>query len=281
MSRSNAVSGLDHFKRLNGSVYIHEPTTSPSPSNNPDLILICGWMDAKPRNLSKYTAGYEKLYPSARILAVTTTSIDAALTTWATNVKRIQPVVDILCTLPPNTKLLLHFFSGGGTFTSTLIARKYQEKMGKLLPTTALILDSTPGRATYEATVRAFAVALPKNSVIKIIGTLLIRLAFWLYRFAYTLEAVLLRKERSDLVEKGRVDLNTKSLMDVATPRLYIYSEADDMIGWQFVEEHMEEAEKLGYVVDREKFLESGHCGHLLIDPRRYWAAVQRLWNSV
>jgi hypothetical protein len=281
MSRSNPTSGLDHFKRLNSSVYIHEPTTTSSSSTEPDLVLICGWMDAKPRNLSKYTNGYEKLYPSARILVVTTTSIDAALTTWGANEKRVQPVLDILYTLPPNTKLLLHFFSSGGTFTSTLIARQYLEKMGKLLPTTAVILDSTPGRATYETTVRAFAVALPKNPTIKTVGTLLIRLSFWLYGIAYTLQAVLLRKERLDLVERGRVDLNTKSLMDANTPRLYIYSERDDMIAWQFVEEHMEEAEKVGYVVDREKFLESVHCGHLLSDPKRYWAAVQRLWNTV
>lgn len=281
MARSNAVSGLDHFKRLNGSVYIHEPSSTSSSSNEPDLILICGWMDARPRHFSKYTAGYEKLYPSARILAVTTTSIDAAITTWGANFKRVLPVLEILYALQPNAKLLLHFFSDGGSFTSTLIANKYQEKMGKLLPTTAVILDSSPGRATYEATVRAFSVALPKNPVVKAIGTLVIRMFFWLYRIAYILKALLERKKRMNVVERSRMDLNTTSLMDVNTPRLYIYSEADDMVEWQFVEEHIEEAEKLGYVVDREKFLDSGHCGHLMIDPMRYWAAVQRLWSTV
>ena len=275
MSRSKVVSGFEHFTRLNGSVYIHEPTTTTSSSGEPNLILVCGWMDASPRHISKYTAGYEKLYPSARILAITTSSIDAAFTTHGANIKRVVPVLEILYALPPNAKLLLHFFSNGGSFTSTLIARKYKEKMGNPLPTTAVILDSTPGRATYEATVRAFAVTLPKNPVIKFIGILFLRLFYWLYRVTYLLSS------QKDLVEKARTDLNTKTLMDVDTPRLYIYSEADDMVAWQSVEEHIEEAKRLGYAADREKYLESGHCGHLMRDEKRYWGAVQRLWSTV
>ena len=193
----------------------------------------------------------------------------------AANVKRIGPILEVLYKLPPDAKLLLHFFSNGGSFTSILIARKYREKMGKLLPTTVVILDSTPGRVTYEATVRAFAVALPKDPVIKVIGILGIRIFFWLYYFVYLLSRKL------DLVAQARKDLNTKTLMDADTPRLYIYSEADDMVAWQFVEEHIEEAKNLGYRVDREKYLESSHCGHMMTDEKRYWTAVQRLWSTV
>ena len=229
----------------------------------------------RPRHISKYTAGYEKLYPSARILAITTTSIDVAFKNPQREPQRATPLLDILYALPPNAKLLLHFFSNGGSVTSTLIAEKYKEKMGKILPTTALILDSTPGRATYEATIRAFAVALPKNPVIRFIGSLLLRLFYGMYWAAYLLSS------QKDPVEKARADLNAKSLMDVDTPRLYVYSEADDMVAWQFVEEHIEEAKTLGYTVDREKYLESGHCGHMMSDEKRYWQAVQRLWSTV
>jgi len=238
-------------------------------------------MDARPRHIAKYTAGYEKLYPSARILAITTTSLDAAFTTWAANLKRISPALEILYTLPPNSKLLLHSFSDGGSFTSTFIAKKYLDKMGKMLPTTAMILDSSPGRASYEGTVRAFSVALPKNPIIKFIGILGIRLVWWLYRIASLLRGLFVLDGHLNLVERARVDLNTKSLMNIDTPRLYIYSEADDMVAWNLIEEHIEEAEKLGYVVDREKFLESGHCGHLMFDMKRYWTAVQKIWNVV
>ncbi|KIM98392.1 hypothetical protein OIDMADRAFT_43392 [Oidiodendron maius Zn] len=261
MLHSKAVNSLENFKRLNGSVYIHDPTTTTSSENHPDLILIAGWMNASPRHVSKYTAGYQKLYPSARILAITTTSLDAAFSTHGANLKRIAPVLDILYTLRPNSKLLLHFFSDGGSFTSTLIARKYQERMGRPLPAKVVILDSSPGRATYEAGVRAFSVALPKNIVLKVIGILLLRLFYGFY--------------------KCRVDLNTKSLFDIDAPRLYIYSVADDMISWQFVEEHCNEAKKLGYTVNREKFMDSSHCGHLMTDEKRYWAAVLRLWSAV
>ena len=106
MLHSKAVNSLENFKRLNGSVYIHDPTTTTSSENHPDLILIAGWMNASPRHISKYTAGYQKLYPSARILAITTTSVDAVFTTHGANLKRIAPVLDILYTLHPNSKLL-------------------------------------------------------------------------------------------------------------------------------------------------------------------------------
>ena len=275
MLHSKAVNSLENFKRLNGSVYIHDPTTTTSSENHPDLILIAGWMNGSPRHISKYTAGYQKLYPSARILAITTTSVDAAFTTHGANLKRIAPVLDILYTLHPNSKLLLHFFSDGGSFTSTLIARKYQERMGRPLPAKVVILDSSPGRAAYEAGVRAFSLALPKNIVLKVIGILLLRLFYGFYHMYYYI------RREPNLVEKGRVDLNTKSLFDIDAPRLYIYSVADDMISWQFVEEHCNEAKKLGYTVNTEKFMDSGHCGHLMTDEKRYWAAVLRLWSAV
>jgi hypothetical protein len=48
--------------------------------------------------------------------------------------------------------------------------------MGRALPVTAVVMDSSPGRATYEATVRAFAVALPKNILVRLIGILVLRI---------------------------------------------------------------------------------------------------------
>lgn len=275
MPRSKAVSGLEHFTRLNSSVYIHEPTTTAMSDCHPDLILICGWMNASLRHISKYAAGHEKLYPSARILAITTTTYDTAFTTYTTNFMRIAPILEILYTLPPDAKVLLHTFSNGGSWTSTLIARKYREKMGKALAPTVVILDSAPSRITYEATVKAFAVTLPKHPTIKTIGIGFLHLFYWLYMFAYFVS------RQPDLIEKTRQDLNNMTLMDIDTPRLYIYSEADDLVAWQHVEEHIEEARKLGFVVDSEKFDVSAHCGHLMRDEKRYWIAVQRLWSTV
>jgi hypothetical protein len=269
---SKVPSALEHFSRLNQSVWYHKPTSTSF--TEPDLVLLVGWMDATARHLSRYTAGYKKLYPSARILVITTSQIDAVFRTNSANLNRVKPALDVLYTLP-RAKLIVHFFSNGGGFTTTMIAKAYKEKMGQPLPVTAMVLDSTPGRATYEATVRAFSLALPKNIILRTLGILVFRMFFWLYKFGYYIQG------KTDLVDQVRADLNDKTIFDTEAPRMYIYSVADPMVAWQSVEEHGEEARSLGYTVDREKFLHSGHAAHLLEDQERYWATVQRLWRYV
>lgn len=232
-------------------------------------------MDAQPKHIAKYAAGYEKLFPSASILAITTSSYDAAIATNAANTKRISPALDILCKLPPNTKLLLHFFSNGGGFTGMLLARCYKKKMGKPLPATATVLDSMPGRVRLQAQVRAFMVALPKNMIIRAIATLILWISYPLFRLRYLLTG------RVDVVEEVRLAINDKSLFERDAPRVYIYSMADDMVESRDVEEHADAAEKLGCTVSREKFLTSGHAAHMIQDPERYWGIVQKLWSTV
>jgi hypothetical protein len=136
-----------------------------------------------------------------------------------------------------------------------------------------MILDSTPGRATYAATLRAFSIGLPKNQVLYSIGWICMQVAFVLFKLRSLVEG--------DMIELMRVKLNDRDVFPVETKRCYIYSAKDDMVQWQFVEQHAEEAKQLGYEVQTEKYLDSGHCGHLLADPKRYWQIVQTLWSSV
>jgi pimeloyl-ACP methyl ester carboxylesterase len=279
MSKSKTSKHLGHFSHLNQAVYDHEPiitaSTSLPSANAPDLILLITWMDASLRNIAKYTTGYAKLYPSARILLITTSSIDAAFISWIMNRNRIAPVLEVLYALPSDAKFLLHLFSNGGAFTAAFIADTYQKEVGRPLPVTALVLDSAPGKATYEDTVRAFAVSLPKNIILRFLGVALLKFFYGLYQL------VCLLSRQEDMVERARKVLNSKSLFDVKTPRMYIYSVNDEMVPWQYVEEHAAEAEKLGYAVDKEKFVDSGHAAHLVSDEMRYWDAVKSLWSSV
>jgi hypothetical protein len=232
-------------------------------------------MDATARHISKYTAGYEKLYPSARILAITSTVLELTLASEAAKSKRIAPIFEILYALPPDTKVLLHFFSNTGAIIAMILLQTYREKMGKMLPVTAVVMDSTPGKAVYGTTIRAFSVSLPKNPILRVIGGVLLRAFYWLWMLRVVMSG------KVDEVEQSRKVLNDKSFFNVNTPRTYIYGVADPMVDWRFIEEHADEAERMGYIVDREKFLDSGHCAHLLDDPDRYWATVQRLWKTV
>ncbi|KAE9379399.1 DUF829-domain-containing protein [Stipitochalara longipes BDJ] len=274
MSQSKAPPGLEHFSRLNSSTWYHQPTST-APSHYPDCVLLLGWMDAQPKHIAKYAAGYEKLYPSASVLAITTSSYDAAFATNSANIKRISPALDILYALPPNAKLLLHVFSNGGGYTAMLLARYYKKKTGKALPVTATVCDSMPGRIRMQAQTRAFMVALPKNVVLRAFATFIMYITFPLFKLRYILTGTV------DPVEEMRLALNDKTLFDLDAPRVYVYSEADDMVEPKDVEEHADEAAKLGVTVFKEKFLTSGHAAHMIQDPKRYWNIVQRLWSRV
>jgi hypothetical protein len=137
---SSAIpTGMFHFLRLNNAVYLHEPTEKRKSSDEPDLILLVGWMGASLRHLTKYKTSYERLYPSARILVVQTEAVHFFLTRSG-NLKRVAPVLEVLYGLPPGSRFLLHFFSNGGAWTTSTIANAYQEKTGRPMPANAMIL---------------------------------------------------------------------------------------------------------------------------------------------
>ena len=60
----------------------------------------------------------------------------------------------------------------------------------------------------------------------------------------------------------------------------YIWSKGDELIEWRDIVEHAKEAERRGWEVRSEEFLESGHCDHLKVDGERYTRIVQEAWNA-
>jgi hypothetical protein len=234
-------------------------------------------MDAQAKHLSKYSSFYEKLYPSAHIVIVTTNSLDALVRSTSANLNRIKPVLEILYSIPveSDVKVLLHLFSNGGGMTSTAIARAYRQKMGRQIPLSAMVLDSSPGRPDIAATRRAFAVALPQNPVLNFIRNVLFTLLFVCIKLYYVSGIAV------NPIAQLRTDLNDRNLFDVDVQRLYVFSDGDNMVDANHVEEHAAEAKRLGYRADLEKYIESGHAAHMLNDPKRYWKAIESLWTSV
>ena len=64
------------------------------------------------------------------------------------------------------------------------------------------------------------------------------------------------------------------------TPRLYLYSQAEEMVLWTEVEKHVEEVRKVGLDVRMKRFEGSPHVVHARIDPERYWGAVKKVWED-
>lgn len=65
------------------------------------------------------------------------------------------------------------------------------------------------------------------------------------------------------------------------TPRLYVYSQNDELVGYDDVEEHVADARRAGYRVETDFYTRSAHVAHMRNDPNRYWTAIESLWSSV
>jgi hypothetical protein len=280
MASKPVPAAFTGFRRLGSSTYLYRPPStqeSNSPRNqaDPDLILLHTWLSADPRHIAKYISGYKKLYPSSHILILTTALPDATYASRASQLLRIGPVLSILKSSPPGTKILLHLFSNGGAFTSCLVAQEYKKATGKALPISSLILDSSPSYPWHWRTYTALALSLPQSPRILyylLAGTLHI------FLLLYRLSKIITWSD--DLVTELRRDLNLGQYFALNVKRLYIYSKEDKMVWWEDVVDHAVEAKEKGYKVQTELWSGSGHCGHLMIDEKRYWNVVKSLWDA-
>jgi hypothetical protein len=79
---------------------------------------------------------------------------------------------------------------------------------------------------------------------------------------------------------RARADLNEEKLICPESKRLYLYSEADALIGANEVREHVAECVSKGWYVETVNFQVSGHVRHAIVDPERYWKAITDMWNT-
>ncbi|KAI9758707.1 MAG: hypothetical protein M4579_002882 [Chaenotheca gracillima] len=282
MASPTASNPLAHMQRLSANVYLQESKSEgignsikhgPSKAAPPNTILLFTWMDAPKRPIAKYVAGYAAHYPSSRIILVTSEQADFMYRTEATQRKRLEPVINAV-QADNEARVLVHLFSNGGGAQTCRVAALYRKTTGKLLPFQGLILDSAPGGRDYMSGVRAFSQALPKQFFLRLIGLVAIHLTI----VSAFVIGVVFRKE-SPIARIAR-NLNDAKLMDPRASRSYIYSESDELVPWQEVEQHSIEAEQKGWIVRREKFQGSTHVGHLRVDERRYWSVVEETWQA-
>ena len=143
-------------------------------------------------------------------------------------------------------------------------------------PPSAVILDSCPGEGGLEVTRRAFANAVRNPILRRLIS------AFITFFYIYIVLAYQIFGKKSRIL-KMRTTLNKYVLLlwfSKRTPRLYLYSQADEMVPWTEVEAHAEEARKAGLDVRMERFEGSPHVAHARTDPERYWGAVKKVWED-
>lgn len=148
---------------------------------------------------------------------------------------------------------------------------------GTVLPPSAVILDSCPGEGGIKATQKAFLTAI-RNPLLKFVGSLAITFMIYFARamqFFFRLESPIVTMRKA-LLKHDILPWTGKH-----TPRLYIYSKADELIFVDEVEVHANEAKKSGLEVTLVKYDNSPHVAHARTDPDRYWGAVKQLWSDV
>lgn len=271
------------FTRLSFNTYLSQPEktirhTDALKSSSPDVILLHTWLNALPRHIAKYTLVYRALYPTSTILLTTTSWHDWAYRSRAAQDAALTPVVEYILSLPETAKILLHIFSNGGAWTATQVALKYKLKTAKPLPISKMIFDSSPGIGGYRRTTTAFAISLPgwrQNPIHRFIGLVSIHVGF---AISFMIGAILLRKENPAIILRRH--LNDNTLFDGAAARLYIFGDKDIMVPPEEVVAHAVWAKAAGWKVSQERYAESGHVTHAAVDGKRYWAAVERLWED-
>jgi len=166
MATSNQ-NPLSDFTSLGPSILFYLPpsTTSHDPNITtppPSLIILATWNSALPKHIAKYTTNYRTIYPSSPILIIRNTIADLVIRSYSSQEQRLIAALPVLQEYGTG-KILLHLFSNGGASMATQLARTYKIEMGRPLSVGALVLDSSPGEATFKRTANATIATLPKG----------------------------------------------------------------------------------------------------------------------
>ncbi|KAG7099930.1 hypothetical protein E1B28_001723 [Marasmius oreades] len=256
--------------------------THPTPSSGPELILIFGWLDGKLSPLKRYMQGYRKLYPQAtQVLIMSRKS--SGWSRKSTNLNVIRPAIDIIQShglfgpSPPN--MLVHVLSNGGGFQLLLASElmkeiPHQPPVDKR-PATAIVFDSVPGEAGLWHALYAHTIGLSLFVKFLVSGPLILI-------YAAVMGWAWIRRQPSpfDVLREGLQDPYMVPFSNKRTPRLYIYSQQDQLVLGESVEKHMADAKARGLAVNAELFQGSSHVAHMRKDPVKYWDVIANHWTE-
>ncbi|KAJ7255646.1 hypothetical protein C8J57DRAFT_1345354 [Mycena rebaudengoi] len=265
--------------------YIPAPDGGKCKPNDPQLILIFSWMGAPLSQLLRYCAEYSTAYPAASQMLIQSDMVTVITESRKTNVHRQRPIVKMLSQFglfnetPP--RILLHVFSGGGSAQLLWLALAIEaepsskERMSTSHSPICLVLDSAPG--TFQLSDLRRVLSLRLSGFGRLAGE---TLAFLLFHAVRISLAVSGRASPHDFVREGLNKPKILPWMDSTTPRLYLYSDADEVSRVDGVREHIAAARAKGLNVRVEEFVGSPHVQHSRADPDRYWAAVHAAWGQ-
>ena len=238
-------------------------------------------MSAARKHIAKYTQQYRQQYPDAEILVIESGVAEMIYRSNSSQQLWLQPARDVLLSHTSQhaqghgqRQAILHIFSNGGSQCAIQLATSLPESI-RLQAFSAIILDSCPGTATYQRTVQALTLSMPKSPLTKYLGLPILHFVLCLLYLA------LFVTRAEDTITRIRNQLNDHRLFSPDVPRLYIYSKADKLVPYQDVKSHADDAKIKGYRATSEVLFEdSAHCAHAMVHREEYWQAVAGLLKA-
>lgn len=289
---AQTVQYLKGFRALGEQIFYYKPVPDDIPDEGPELVILASWLYALPKHISKYTAAYQRVYPRSPILLLKQDGPDMMWRPNAWQMENMQPAIDVISTVKSrNTtpRVLLHVFSNGGAFTACQLADAIKSKGTKTssLPISALVIDSAPSIPSFSKGRVALSQGLPASlpAPVRAVGGV----ALWSTMLSLSLVSRVLGAEGTMTGMRRKLNDPDGPFIKEDLTRMYIYSETDELVPWQQVEEHAHEAkdvynEHFGGMGDQrillEKFEGSKHVAHAVVDAERYWKAVKNLWSK-
>ena len=267
-----------NFEELTDAISYHRQPSDKKVTNGPSLVVLCTWMSAHRKHIAKYTEQYRHKYPGAEILVVESSIADIFYRTNKTQQKRLRLASDVVTSRiheedhPP---ILLHVFSNGGAQCAVQLATSLAPEHRRHA-FDAVIFDSCPGEASYQRSVHAMSLSLPKTPIAQYLGPLLIHFTLCLFYVAISI----FRFET--VITLSRRVLNDPAMFAPTIPRLYIHSKADELVPHEDVSSHAADARLKGCNSVRQVLFEtSGHCAHAMAHKDQYWKAVDDLVREI
>ena len=278
------ASQFHPLQPIGENIHFFQPPPTPEVTNCPALITLCTWLGgATPQRIQKYISGYRALYPTSAILLITTRIQEISVLPFNVLHARLAPARNVIrrfvnedSTTGPN--ILFHLFSHGGCNTAIQLALSLHTdstpiEIGNHVR--GIIFDCCPGDTSFERSYQAATHSLPRSAPAQAVGKALL----------YPVVGVILGLQQVGLtssVQHLRAQLNDPRVFGATAARLYLYSTADQVVGWEDVESHLKAAKSvLECKVEGVAFSDSPHCAIVRDHPGRYWGEIKRFWMEM
>ncbi|RSL92076.1 hypothetical protein CDV31_015320 [Fusarium ambrosium] len=263
-----AISSLETLGPA--AAYSPSPLSTPN-EEDPRLIILLAWMDARDSYIEKYISQHRVHHPSSAILLLRS---NLKMYMQPSLRRRLfSPALPILQDLAKTSidspSFLLHIFSNGGVSSAVTLWELWEEALnGKEVPRHVVVMDSCPGVFHWKTNHHVLSLGLP----------------FWasplVWAFLAAAWACYIPWGRVEPQEANALALNTAGRIAREVRRVYLYGDADQSVIWQDVEAHGKQAEKMGASVGMEMFSGGKHVTHARVDGERYWRVVKETWEG-